>query len=62
MNNIYLNDFDKHSVFDKIDNIDMQLQEEQMKEPDKRDRDREFELLYAKMIAGLKLNTGYKLF
>lgn len=62
MNNIYLNGFDKHSVFDKIDNIDMQLQEEQMKEPDKRDRDREFELLYAKMIAGLKLNTGYRLF
>ena len=42
--------------------IDNQLSEEQAKEPEKRDMSREFELLYAKFIAGLKLSTGARLY
>lgn len=42
----------------KIGNLEQQLLEEQAK--DERDRNKEFELLYARFMAGLKLNTNIK--
>ena len=45
-----------------IDMIDEKLAEEQAKEPEKRNANREFELMYAKFIAGLKLSTGARLY
>lgn len=62
MDNRYYNGFDRNAIFDKIDRLDTELQEEQAKSDDERSRDREFELIYARMIAGLKLNTGIRLF
>ena len=58
----YTGDFERSAVLEKIDNLDCQLREEQAKESDKRDANREFELMYAKLIAGFKLNTGARLF
>lgn len=56
------NQFERNQILDKIDKIDGQLVEEQSKKEEDRDRNREFELLYAKFIAGLKLNTGGRFF
>lgn len=56
------NDFDKDVIYDKMANIDEQLEDEEgqelTKERDKRIR----ELMYAKFIQGLKLSTGYNYF
>jgi hypothetical protein len=35
---------------------------EQQKEENERDREREFELIYAKHIQAMKLNTGYRFY
>lgn len=51
-----------NEIIDKIGEIDEKLEEERNKPDDEYDRQREFELIYAKMIAGLKLNTGFKMF
>jgi hypothetical protein len=58
----YTNDFERGQIIEKMDLIDSQLIEEQEKEPEKRNADREFELMYAKFIAGLKLSTGARIF
>lgn len=58
----YTNDFERNKVIEKMDELDSQLIEEQSKEPENRNLDREFELLYAKFIAGLRLNTGARLY
>lgn len=58
----YNGDFQRSNIFKKLDMIDEQLSEEQSKEPEKRNLDREFELRYAKFIAGLKLSTGSHLY
>ena len=58
----YTNDFERGQIIEKMDLIDSQLIEEQEKEPEKRNADREFELMYAKFIAGLKLSTGARLY
>lgn len=62
MDKFYSNDFSRNAIFEKIDKLETQLCEEQSKKQDERDTNKEFELLYARMIAGLKLNTGSKLF
>lgn len=51
-----------NEIIDKIGEIDEKLEEEKNKPDDEYDKEREFELIYAKMIAGLKLNTGFKMF
>lgn len=58
----YTGEFQRGNILDKMDDLDMQLAEEQAKNPEERNREREFELMYAKMIAGLKLNTGARLY
>ena len=58
----YTGEFERSNIFNKIDMIDEKLAEEQAKEPEKRDADREFELMYAKFMAGLKLSTGARLY
>lgn len=51
-----------NEIIEKIGEIDEKLEEERNKPDDEYDKEREFELIYAKMIAGLKLNTGFKMF
>lgn len=58
----YTGEFERSNIFSKMDMIDEKLAEEQAKEPEKRDADREFELMYAKFMAGLKLSTGARLY
>ena len=58
----YTGEFERSKVLQKIDDLDCQLREEQAKEPDKRNANREFELMYARFMAGLKLNTGARFF
>jgi hypothetical protein len=58
----YTGEFERSNIFNKMDMIDEKLAEEQAKEPEKRDADREFELMYAKFMAGLKLSTGARLY
>ena len=58
----YTNEFERGQIIEKMDMLDSQLIEEQSKEPEKRNVDREFELMYAKFIAGLKLSTGARIF
>lgn len=60
MSNIYrhTNDFDKTVILSKIEDLNDRLNEEKTKNPEERNPDKEFELMYARMIAGLKLNTG----
>lgn len=56
------NDFDKDVIYDKMANIDEQLENEEgkvlTKERDKKIRG----LMYAKFVQGLKLSTGYNYF
>lgn len=54
----YDSDFERNKVLEKMDNLETKLLEEQNKAPEERNPDKEFELMYARMIAGLKLNTG----
>ncbi len=58
----YTGEFQRSEIFKKMDMIDEKLSEEQSKEPEERNADREFELMYAKFMAGLKLNTGARLY
>ena len=58
----YTGEFQRSNIFHKIDMLESELNEEQSKEPEKRNMDREFELMYARFISGLKLNTGARLF
>ena len=51
-------EFEVPAIMEKIGNLEQQLIEEQSKED--RDRNKEFELLYARFMAGLKLNTNIK--
>ena len=64
MGNIYQynNDFDRTQIINRMGELEMQLEDEQLKNPEERDANREFELMYARFMAGLKLNTGYRLF
>ncbi|MBQ3945989.1 MAG: hypothetical protein II670_10350 [Alphaproteobacteria bacterium] len=58
----YNGEFQRSNIFNKIDMIDEKLAEEEAKEPEKRNANKEFELMYAKFIAGLKLSTGARLY
>lgn len=55
----YTNDFDKDVICDKIANIEEQIQDEIGQEPTQ-ERDKKIrELMYAQLIQGLRLCTGY---
>ena len=58
----YTGEFERSNIFNKMDMIDEKLAEEQAKKPEERNADREFELMYAKFMAGLKLSTGARLY
>lgn len=53
----YDNEFDKNAIYGKLAEISSKLEEEQKKADIDRDAEREIELMYAKMIEGMKLNT-----
>ena len=58
----YTNDFDKDVICDKIANIEEQIQDEIGQEPTQ-ERDKKIrELMYAQLIQGLRVCTGYNYF
>lgn len=58
----YTNDFDKDVICDKIANIEEQIQDEIGQEATQ-ERDKKIrELMYAQLIQGLRLCTGYNYF
>lgn len=58
MDKYLVNDYTTANVIEQIDKINEMLINEQQKEDNERNKEREFELLYAKLIHGMKLNTG----
>lgn len=62
MQNIYKyigDEFDNAVVMDNIAQISNELDEEQSKPNEERDKDKEFKLIYRQFIEGLKLSTRY---
>lgn len=58
----YTDDFDKDVICDKIANIEEQIQDE-MGQKATQERDKKIrELMYAQLIQGLRLSTGYNHF
>ena len=58
----YTDDFDKDVICDKIANIEEQIQDE-MGQETTQERDKKIrELMYAQLIQGLRLSTGYNHF
>lgn len=58
----YTNDFDKDVICDKIANIEEQIQDE-IGQESTQERDKKIrELMYAQLIQGLRLCTGYNYF
>jgi uncharacterized membrane protein len=62
MDRYLVNDYTAANIIERIDKIDEMLINEQQKEENERDREREFELIYAKHIQAMKLNTGYRFY
>jgi hypothetical protein len=62
MNNIAAKEYTRERVIERMDEIEEQLLEEQDAETGKIDAKREFELMYARFMAGLRLNTGMRLY
>lgn len=58
----YSGEFERSNILAKIGELESRMMDEKAKDKDERSPDKEFELLYARMIAGLKLNTGYRLY
>lgn len=62
MQNIYKyigDEFDNAVVMDNIAQISNELDEEQSKPNEERDKDKEFKLIYRQFMEGLKLSTRY---
>lgn len=58
----YTDDFDKGVICDKIANIEEQIQDE-MEQESTQERDKKIrELMYAQLVQGLRLCTGYNYF
>lgn len=51
------NEFDKGVIYEKLSKISSELEEEMSKDDAERSIERERELMYAQMFAGLRLNT-----
>ena len=62
MNNIAAKEYTRERVIERMDELEEQLLEEQDAENGKIDNNREFELMYARFMAGLRLNTGMRLY
>ena len=60
MNDIYRcnEDFSRSAVIAKLKDIAGELEEENEKPVEERDKSREFKLIYRQFIEGLKLSTG----
>lgn len=58
----YINDFDRDVIYDKIADIEEQIQEEQEQNTSKERSEKVRNLMYAQLMQGLRLNTGYKYF
>lgn len=54
----YRDDFDVSNIIDRVNCIANELSEERAKAPEKRDMEKERQLLYAQFVQGLKLSTG----
>lgn len=53
---------DQGEVMENLDNLRYEIEEEQSKPDNERDRKKEFKLIYKQFCEGLKLSTGSKLF
>ena len=62
MNNIAAKEYTRERVIERMDELEEQLLEEQDAENGKIGKNREFELMYARFMAGLRLNTGMRLY
>lgn len=51
------NEFDKDVIIEKLSKLSAELDEEMSKDDSERSIERERELMYAQMLAGLRLNT-----
>ena len=58
----YTDDFDKDVICDKIANIEEQIQDEIGQEATQERDNKIRELMYAQLIQGLRLCTGYNYF
>ena len=54
---IYNDEFNRDVIFEKLADISSKLEDEQKKSDEDRNPAMEMNLIYAKMIQGLKLNT-----
>lgn len=54
------NEFDRNVIFDKMDRFQSLLDEEQEKPIEERDKQKEFNLMYAQFMQGLRLSTGMR--
>ena len=52
------NEFDRGHIFEEIDHYQSLLEEEQEKPDEERDEKKEFNLIYAQFMKGLRLSTG----
>lgn len=58
----YGNDFDRNVICDKLAEIEEKIQDEEEQEPSKEREERIRELMYAQLMQGMRLCTGYKYF
>ena len=54
------NEFDRNVIFDKMDRFQSLLDEDQEKPIEERDKQKEFNLMYAQFMQGLRLSTGMR--
>lgn len=64
MQNIYKynNDFDRDVIFEKLANIEEQIQDVKEEEPSKERNKKVRDLMYAQFMQGLRLSTGFNHF
>lgn len=64
MQNIYKynNDFDRDVIFEKLANIEEQIQDVKEEEPSKERNKKVRDLIYAQFMQGLRLSTGFNHF
>ena len=62
MNKIAASEYTRERVIERMENLEEQLLEEHEADSGKIDRQREFELMYARFMDGLRLNTGMRLY
>lgn len=58
----YGNDFDKNVICDKLAEIEDKIQDEEEQEPSEEREEKIRNLMYERLIQGMRLCTGYKYF